>query len=298
MGPTVDLDAARYFFLGTARLIERLRYEVLFEDGDPERVVQALRAYRNPDGGFGHGLEADFRGPESQPTHVYAAFVILDEIGRFDEDLFRPALDFLTTVSAADGGAPAVLRSPRPVPHAPWMPQPEGEPTGSLIQTGTIVGLALKHGVSHPWVERATAFCWEAIERIEATHPYEVEFSLPFLQYAPDRARATKAAERLGRLVREQGLVAFGEPGEQPAPGYGPEEFHTPIDYARRPESPARGWFSDAEIERALDRLVAFRLDDGGWPVTWRHWNPTSVLEYRGWITIEALLTLRAYGRM
>ena len=90
--------------------------------------------------------------------------------------------------------------------------------------------------------------------------------------------------------------MALGEPGEQPAAGYAPGEFHTPVDYARRPESPARAWFTDEEIERALDRLAAERMDDGGWPVKWRHWNQLSVLEYRGAVTIEARLGLQWNG--
>ena len=40
---------------------------MLFEDGPAEPVIEALRGYRNPDGGFGHALEPDVRCPSSQP---------------------------------------------------------------------------------------------------------------------------------------------------------------------------------------------------------------------------------------
>lgn len=36
--------------------------------GDPDRVLAALAAYRNPDGGYGWGLEPDLRAQESQPA--------------------------------------------------------------------------------------------------------------------------------------------------------------------------------------------------------------------------------------
>ena len=71
-------------------------------------------------------------------------------------------------------------------------------------------------------------------------------------------ARAREAA-RLEGLVREQDLV-----GTQPE-GYSPGEIHHATDFAKRPDSLARGWFSDAEVEAGLDVLAARQRDDGGW---------------------------------
>lgn len=42
------------------------------------RVMKALKAYRNPDGGFGHGLEADVRLPASSVVATDEAVAILD----------------------------------------------------------------------------------------------------------------------------------------------------------------------------------------------------------------------------
>ncbi len=50
-------------------------------------------------------------------------------------------------------------------------------------------------------------------------------------------------------------------------------------------------------MARSLDFLVAEQQDDGGWPVRWRRWAPAPALEARPVVTIEALRTLRAYGR-
>ncbi|MFE2253135.1 hypothetical protein ACFXC2_41465, partial [Streptomyces lavendulae] len=46
-----------------------------------------------------------------------------------------------------------------------------------------------------------------------------------------------------------------------------------------------------------LDFLAAEQQPDGGWPVRRRAWAPGSSLERRPIATLEALLTLRAYGR-
>jgi hypothetical protein len=71
------LTAGRAFLNREGRLIERRLAAVLFEGADPSGVVDAVRAYRNPDGGFGHGLEPDKRCPASLPIDVECALDIL-----------------------------------------------------------------------------------------------------------------------------------------------------------------------------------------------------------------------------
>ena len=66
MNPTL-FASARTFIYASARLLERQLFAVLFEDDDPRSVISALRAYQNPDGGFGNALESDLRTPVSQP---------------------------------------------------------------------------------------------------------------------------------------------------------------------------------------------------------------------------------------
>ncbi|MBO0517997.1 hypothetical protein J0695_40685, partial [Streptomyces beijiangensis] len=108
------------------------------------------------------------------------------------------------------------------------------------------------------------------------------------------------AADRLGRLVREQRLAVLDpqRPADFPvAPGYAPGEHHFPYDFARTPESLARGWFTDEEMSRSLDHLAGEQQEDGGWPISWPAWAPGTALEWRPIVTIQALLTLRAHGR-
>jgi hypothetical protein len=51
-------------------------------------------------------------------------------------------------------------------------------------------------------------------------------------------------------------------------------------------------------IERELDALAAGQADDGGWTFSWAAWNPAAAWEWRGVVAINALRTLRAYGRL
>jgi len=294
-----QLENARQFIWRAARVVDRRRFDFLFEGGSADHVLDALRAYRNEDGGFGQGLEPDIRGPESQPLQVYAALLVLDEIDRFDSPMLESALNYLAAVTAPDGGVPALVPTGYHVPHAPWMSPPDAATPGSLLPTGGIAGLLHKHGVQHPWLGPASAFCWEAIGAIQTTHPYEVKFALAFLDQAPERERAEREAERLGKLVREQNLVIVDRAtasDDMSPPGYAPGEFHYPVDYARHPSSLARRWFTDLEIEQNLLDLEREQCEDGGWMFNWGKWNEASTIESRGAYTIQVLQTLRGYG--
>src|SRR3954453_7550448 len=99
-----DLDAAERFLAAHARVLDRRRFERLFRDGPAEAVRDAVAAYANPDGGFGHALEPDGRGPGSQPAAMALALRTLDEAGAWDEALVAHALDWLERSAPAGGG--------------------------------------------------------------------------------------------------------------------------------------------------------------------------------------------------
>lgn len=297
--PATPLERAEYFVWLTARVLEQRRFAYHFRNGPADAVESALTAYRNDDEGFGHALEPDLRGPVSQPLHVARALRVLDEIGRCGSQRAERICRYLTAASTPEGALPAVHPSVRGYPAAPWLPVAD-DPPGDLLTTAPVVGTLHRNGVWHAWLFRATDFCWEAIDALDKTHPYEVVAALAFLDHAPDRMRAREAAARLGRLVREQRLVALDprRVGEVPVPsGYAPGEHHFAYDYAAGPDSLARQWFSDAETDAALDFLAAQQQEDGGWPIRWQEWAPGTALEWRPVVTVDALRTLRAYGR-
>ena len=91
MATTPDLSKATDFLWRTARLLERRRFAYLFLDGEQQAVLEALRPYQNPDGGFGNGLEPDVRGPVSQPVPTWTALCILDEAGAFADPMVTRA---------------------------------------------------------------------------------------------------------------------------------------------------------------------------------------------------------------
>ncbi|WP_159773676.1 hypothetical protein [Streptomyces sp. HM190] len=293
------LARAEQFVWLTARVLEQRRFAYHFLDGSADAVEAALAAYRTADEGYGHALEPDLRGPVSQPLHTGHALRVLDSIGRCAGQRVERVCRYLTSVSNPDGALPAVLPVQRGYPAAPFVPIVD-DPPSELLATGPVVGLLHRNQVWHAWLFRATDFCWHAVETLEKSHPYEVRAAVAFLDSVPDRSRAQAAADRLGRLVREQRLAALDPERLEEysvASGYAPGEHHFPFDFAHVPESLARAWFTDEEMARSLDFLESEQRDDGGWPIRWRAWAPGTALESRPIVTIEALRTLRAYGR-
>src|SRR5215217_1782062 len=107
----INIDSAERFVHANARVVERHCLAVLLDGGPVDRVLDALRPYRNRDGGFGRGLEPDVRCPDSQPAAVLHAFEVLDRVGSLEARLVAGAADWLTTITGADGGVPTVLPS-------------------------------------------------------------------------------------------------------------------------------------------------------------------------------------------
>src|SRR2546426_9530848 len=105
---TPDVDAAARFLAGNARILDRRRFERLFSGGDARHVRDAVAAFCNSDGGFGHALEPDGRTPASQPAAVAMALGPLDETDAWDEELVAGACEWLSAHAPPPGGAPVV----------------------------------------------------------------------------------------------------------------------------------------------------------------------------------------------
>ena len=286
MKKTPDFDAAAEFMAGHARVLDRRVFQRLFQGGAPEPVRDAVAAYRNDDGGFGHALEPDLRTAASQPAAVEMALRIMDAADAWDEHLVRDAIDWLTSIAPAEGGATFVLPTLAQGPHAPWWVPAEGNPV-SLIQSGQIAGVLYARGFNHPWRDGATEVMWRGIDQLTEPNAYEMFGVLAFLQHVPDRARAENALQRIGQSLRA--LVALDPNAEG--------ETHSPLDFAPLPDSIARKLFDDATIEAHLDHLAGAQREDGGWTFNWPAWSPAAESDWRGFLTVDALRVLRANGR-
>lgn len=279
--PPTPLARAERFVWLTARVLEQRLFEHHFLGGTADAVETALAAYRNDDNGYGHALEPDLRGPVSQPLHTAHALRVLDRIGRCDGRQVERICRYLTRISTPEGALPALHPSQRGYPAAPWIPVVD-DPPSALLATGPVVGVLHRNEVWNAWLFRATDFCWAAVESLAQTHPYETEAAVAFLDGAPDRPRAAAAAHRLGRLVRDQGLVLL-EPeraAEVPvAQGYAPGSTTSRTTSRPHPArwpaagSPTRNWTGRWTISHRSSRRTAAGPSTGGRGPRGRSWS-------------------------
>lgn len=279
---TTCLPLAREFILRNARLLERRLFETLFDGRDRQGVLAALRAYQNPDGGFAYGLEADQRTAASQPVPLEQALKVLDLVGGFDDPMVAQACDYLLTITTPEGGVPFAVAGVEDAPHTPWW---EPSTQANINPTASILGLLLKHGIRHPWIPMATRYCQNAIDTFDGCHYHDVIPVVTFLEHAPDRAWAETRLRRILERLPGSGEITFDPKAE----GY----VKYPLDWAPLPSSPLRSLFSPAVIERDLQFLAARQQPDGGWPINWQGVGPGAEIEWRGWVTIQSLLTLK-----
>ena len=279
------LARAADFIWRNARLLDRQRFAFHFENGSRQDVVHGLLAYQNGDGGFGAALEPDLRDPSSQPVPAQHALEVLDEVG-FDETIALAVCDWLERITTDQGGVPFVLPSARHYPHAPWW-EPAEAPEASLNPTAAIVGLLVKNGIQHHWVERASAYCWQAIEHVQADDMHALGCVLTFLQYTPDQERANRIFDDLGRTMLANGVIAPAD-----AEGY----VRKASEWAPQPDHPLRRIIPPEMIAADLARLQRDQAGDGGWPIAWQPPSQAAGWEWRGWVTVNALRTLRDNG--
>jgi hypothetical protein len=286
---SIDIGAARRFIYDDARLLERHRLAVLLDDAPRTRVLDALRPYRNDDGGWGHALEPDLRGPDSQVSGALSALEVLAEVGADADPAVLPLVtetaDWLASVALPDGRAPQVLPTAADHPAAPWM-----QPNESGFLTFAIAARLWELGVEHPWLDAATAWCWGQLDAEAAVDGYTVLFALNFLDAVPEPDRVAAGVERLRPALRHDGTIAV-EGGQD-------DEQLRPLQLSARPGSPSRALFSEAQISAELDRLESEQLDDGGWDFEFLHWSPGQTVEWRGLVTLGALRTLRLHARL
>jgi len=292
---SVDLDAAADFLAGSGRVLDRRRFDVLFGEGDPAAVLAAVDGYRNPDGGYGWGLEPDLRSRSSQPGGALHAFEAIADIAPATSGRARELCDWLDGVTLADGGLPFALPVPDAAACAPFWASADGRESSLQI---TAIVAATAHRVAaadaavagHPWLARATEYCLAAVENLGPDpQPMMMAFAAQLLDAASATfPRAAELIEAIRPHVPADGLLHVA--------GGADDEYMRPLDFAPFAGGPARTLFSDDVVGRELERLADGQQPDGGWTVDFASYSPAATLEWRGARTVGALVILRANG--
>ncbi|MFP5363608.1 MAG: hypothetical protein ACLGI5_12865 [Thermoleophilia bacterium] len=292
---SIDLPGAVAFMAGHARTLDRRRLELLLGRGEPGAVLAALEGYRNPDGGYGWGLEPDLRAPESQPAGALHAFEAIGDAGPPATPRSVELCDWLASATLPDGGLAFALPVADDAALAPFWAH--ADPAVSSLQITAYVAAAAQRVAAwdaavaaHAWLARATRYCIDAIATLgDAPHALAINASVQLLDAVHDtQPEAPALLARLGELIPADGRL--------PVAGGAPDESLRPLDLAPLPGRPARALFDAGVVERDLERLAAEQQQDGGWRVDFASHSPAAALEWRGYATVRAIAVLIAAG--
>lgn len=278
MTTALAVERARGFFATWGRELDRAIFAFHFDGGSREELLAALGRYQNEDGGFGHGLEPDIAAPDSHPfaTELALLTCLQADVPR-DHPLLARAVAYLEATQDDDGGwrfSPAIHEHEL----APWF---AGWEWPNLNPACTIAGHLRELGLGSTRLHERVAALFARLARPEDLLSDEYYAVRPYAYYflpASDHPQAELyRAGVLWWLIRQHRAGTLADAGHF-------------FDYVRHPATYTGQHLPPAILDAQLDRLAAEQTGDGGWPSPYGdHW--------RGWITTQGLLTLRAFGR-
>ena len=301
-------ERARLFLYRCARPLELARYQYHFEGGSREAVLSALAVYQNPDGGFGHALEADCWNPYSSPIQTWAATQILREIGQEDaaHPVVRGILRYLLSGADFDGHCWAnSVKSNNDYPCAPWWRADPAEPSCAGYNPGaSLAGFLLRYGErkgeAYALGLRVAREAYAGLfERVPDMHE-----SVCYAQLLEDaRAAGVQSTPEfdLERLTRELHCLAR-RCIEKDKAAWKSAYICRPSMFVKSRESEFYPENADmAEYECVF--LEKMQLPDGSWPISWgwdahpEEWA-VSKLWWKGHGAVENLMYLRGMQKL
>jgi hypothetical protein len=97
-------------------------FDYKFKNESIDSVITELKKYQNEDGGFGHGIEPDFRLKSSSPMATTVGIQYCLKIGlRTNHDLYSTAINYFLQHYIEEGSFwTNVYENVKDEPHAPW----------------------------------------------------------------------------------------------------------------------------------------------------------------------------------
>ena len=294
----------RSWMLRNARHVELALWQCHFEGGNPRDVADALLAYQNEDGGFGHALEPDCWNPGSTPVATWTAIKYMLAVG-FD-DMTHPAYQGVWKYLASGkdredyGWRFSVPENDR-WPRAPWWSY--GEQNNRDNYANVTVGLTafiLKYGrddalraVAEKLAVQLVALLTEKSAAGDALEGYD--FLLDAMAHC-----GMEVSEEIRNVVHKRQNAAIGRDPAQ-WKGYVPR----PSRFIHGKDSPLYPG-NEAIVQQEVAYLKETRQPGGVWPITWTWFDmmpqygakfAISERWWQGLVAIENMLFLRAFDK-
>jgi hypothetical protein len=270
---------AGQFFQHSGRELDRARFAYHFENGSREQLLEALGRYQNADGGFGHALEVDIKAPDSNPFATVLALTICRQADApRDHLLLRDTVAYLERTQDEDGGwrlSPAIYQHEL----APWF---QAWQWPSFSPAGALAGLLRELGLGSEQLHTRVAGLFERLAKPEDLAGDEFYNVWPYAGYfLAEQSHPQQEIYRDGVLwwlIRQHVAGTIEDSGHF-------------FEYVLTPQTYTGRLLPTHILHTRLDMLAAEQADDGGWPTPYN-------TDWRGLVTVQNLLVLRAFGRI
>lgn len=301
---TEDFERARNYIVSNGRPLERALFANHFEDGPAQAVLEALAAYQNEDGGFGHGLEADLRTETSSAIATSTAFYVFRDVGATaEEPMVQRGVDYLLSTYDAERQVwPIVPPEVNDAPRAWWWDYENSEEGfgGFLVNpTVAILGHLYDYQALVPaeLLESLTAVAMARLAQLPEEPDMFSIFCYGGLADSPNLPESYRQ-QIINTLRPVVARTVVTDPAKW-------EEYGLlPLEVATKPDAPFADAVDPAAVEANLDFEIEQQAADGSWSPAWtwaerfpEAWA-TAEPELKGLITLTRLKTLRAFGRI
>lgn len=296
-------DEVKESIMKYGRPLEKSLFKNHFEGNDAKTVVYELKRYQNLDGGFAHGIESDFRLPDSSPMATSVGIRLLSEVDSLEEAryMIEAAIGYLEKSFDRDrNGWFAVPKEVNQHPHAPWWHYNEddgmtiidrnwGNPSAEIVA----YLYRYKEYVKALDVEQLTEY---AISHMENTEEFDSENEIfcyiKLYEVLPPHLQ--KRLEKVLPDAIDQMIMYDAERWNEYVP--------TPVDFVRSDDT-SRFGVPQSEIDENLDFVVDKLNHEGKILPPWGDSFYQSELKqaYNEWIgvlSLNALTTLDSFGRI
>jgi hypothetical protein len=295
---------ARDFIKANARDLEQALYAYTFEDGSSDAVYEALAAYQNEDGGFGHGLEPDLQLADSSVLATTVAFQHLRAMGAsVDNPLVRGGMAYLMAMYNPDIEAwPIIPPNVDDAPHAPWWVYDDDLASrwgGFLVNPRAEI-----IGYLHDYPSLAPGAMRDALTR--AVVAYAEQHAGEIGMFDVLCYVRLVGTEALPASVRDRLMTSLAPVVEALVvkdPCRWDEYVLTPLEVVDGPDAPFAALLSDS-MAANLDHEIAHQAENGAWEPkwTWGGLHPEAWARARqawsGILTVRTLHVLRRFDRL
>ncbi len=276
----ISLENARCYIHAHGNLWERALWDYLFDGGSADRVQKILSGYKNPDGGFGHGLEHDIKAPMSNPLMLEFLLTVLRDTGLPPGSLLEGTPDWVEKIQNDDGS----LQNPPGLgdyPRAQWWGEGQDKPD-------SITGNFLKLKICPPAVRQKTRV-WaqenHTLESIQSNNWLFMAYhSFDYFFNEDDFPGLEDIRESVLKNIYSTAL-AHADQGEM-------NKLFPFFQFANGPESFVAREAPEGLVDRFLDHLESSQREDGGWDDEHGlpYWQP--------YFSTVVLLALKRFGRI